>query len=70
MKKENVKQTELNLLNDELSPSNEKQRNVISITCFAMCIGFYVQLVAFISGAQMFPALSPLKILLFVRLEI
>lgn len=65
MGKENGKQTELNLSNAELLPSKEKQRNITAVTFFAMCIGFYVQLVAFISGAQMFPALSPLKILVF-----
>ena len=68
MRKENEipsKQTELNLNNDELAPSDDKQRNITSLTFFVMCIGFYVQLVAFISGAQMFPNLSPLMILLF-----
>lgn len=68
MKKENEipeNQTNLNLKNDELAPSSDEQRNITSLTFFVMCIGFYVQLVAFISGAQMFPNLSPLMILLF-----
>lgn len=59
------RQKELNLINDELAPSTDKQRNITSVTFFVMCIGFYVQLVAFISGAQMFPNLSPLQILLY-----
>lgn len=56
----------LYLDNPELAPSTDSKRDVTSVTFLMMCVGFYVQLVSFISGAQMFPTLSPLTILICV----
>lgn len=51
-------------LNDEyLKPSTDKQRTISSLTFFVICIGMYVQLLTFMNGAQLYPALSPIMII-------
>lgn len=53
-----------NLKSDDLMPSTDKQRTITSLAFFAICVGMYVQLVSFITGAQLYPALSPKTIVL------
>lgn len=65
---QNLQDNNLQLNNPELIPSTDDKRDVSDKTFFIMCIGFYVQLVSFISGAQMFPTLSPLTILICVTI--
>lgn len=65
---QNLQDNNLQLNNPELIPSTDDKRDVSNKTFFIMCIGFYVQLVSFISGAQMFPTLSPLTILICVTI--
>ena len=62
------KNSGVQLNNPELMPSTNDKRDVTDATFFVMCVGFYVQLVAFISGAQMFPTLSPITILICVTI--
>lgn len=52
------------LKHPELMPSTPSQRTVSTFTFLIMSIGFYVQLVSFTSGAQLYPALSPRDIML------
>lgn len=58
------KNRKLNLSNKELLPSTDKDRTISSLAFFVICVGMYVQLVSFITGAQLYPALSPKTIVL------
>ena len=50
---------EMVLKSPDLMRSTEKQRTISSLAFFMICVGMYVQLVSFIAGAQLYPALSP-----------
>ena len=52
----------LNLKSPELMPSTDKQRTITSLGFFMVCVGMYVQLVSFTTGASLYPALSPMTI--------
>ncbi|MBP1932197.1 cytosine permease [Ammoniphilus resinae] len=58
----------LSLKGPEIMPTLESQRTVSSLGFFMINVGMYVQLVAFIMGAQLYPALSPFSIVLTAAL--
>ncbi|MCM3714789.1 cytosine permease [Alkalihalobacillus oceani] len=54
----------LSLSNKDIMPTKLSDRTVTSIGFFMICVGMYVQLVSFIAGAQLYPSLSPVAIIL------
>ena len=54
----------LSLKGKDLMPKTEDDRSISSFSFFLISVGLYVQLVSFIVGAQLYPALSPLMIAL------
>lgn len=54
----------MNLAGKDNMPSKDSERTMSSFSFFIVWIGIAVQLVIFISAAQLYPALSPVQILL------
>ncbi|MDQ0221192.1 thiamine permease [Peribacillus cavernae] len=54
----------LSLTGKDIMPTKESERTVSSVGFFMISVGMYVQLVSFIAGAQLYPALSPIAIIL------
>jgi NCS1 family nucleobase:cation symporter-1 len=57
-----VKQIELK--DKVLMPTDDSKRTITSLAFFMICVGMYVQLVSFVAGAQLYPALSPRTIVI------
>ncbi|PSL40719.1 NCS1 family nucleobase:cation symporter-1 [Planomicrobium soli] len=58
------KSNKLNLSGKDIMPTNDSERSVSSLGFFMISVGMYVQLVSFIAGAQLYPGLSPIAIIL------
>ncbi|MGD9570019.1 MAG: cytosine permease [Sedimentibacter sp.] len=54
----------VNLKDKELMPTIETDRKITTTAFFMICVGMYVQLVSFMTGAQLYPALSPKTIII------
>lgn len=54
----------LSLRGKDIMPSLDSQRTITSLGFLMICIGMYVQMASFIAGAQLYPALSPISIIL------
>lgn len=59
-----VNESGFSLTNKDIMPTKDSERTVTSLGFFMISVGMYVQLVSFIAGAQLYPALSPLSIVL------
>ncbi|WP_158555792.1 cytosine permease [Peribacillus glennii] len=57
-------ETGISLKSKDLIPTKTEQRHISNLGFLMLWIGIAVQLVSFIAGAQLFPALSPAEILL------
>ncbi|WCK55164.1 cytosine permease [Aneurinibacillus sp. Ricciae_BoGa-3] len=57
-------ETGMSLKSKELMPTGAEQRSMSNMAFLMLWIGIAVQLVTFIAGAQLYPALSPAEILL------
>jgi len=57
------KEKELSLSGKDIMPTTEKQRNFSTFGFFLLWIGIAVQLVTFVTAAQLYPALSPTQII-------
>jgi len=58
----------LSLKGKDIMPKTEEDRTIAPRGFFLISVGLYVQLVSFIAGAQLYPALSPAMIVLTVIL--
>ena len=56
----------LSLKGKDIMPKSVEDRSISSLGFFLISIGLYVQLVSFVAGAQVYPALSPLMIVVTV----
>lgn len=56
----------LSLKGKDIMPKSIEDRSISSLGFFLISIGLYVQLVSFVAGAQVYPALSPLMIVVTV----
>lgn len=56
----------LSLKGKDIMPKSVKDRNISNFGFHLISIGLYVQLVSFVAGAQLYPALSPLMIIVTV----
>ncbi len=56
----------LSLKGKDIMPKSIEDRSISSLSFFLISIGLYVQLVSFVAGAQVYPALSPLMIVVTV----
>lgn len=54
----------MSLTSKDLMPTKENERNITSMGFLMLWIGIAVQLVTFVSAAQLYPALSPTNIIL------
>lgn len=61
---EPIKRNKLSLSGKDIMPTTDKERTVSSLGFFMISVGMYVQLVSFIAGAQLYPGLSPVAIIL------
>lgn len=63
-----AEQAGLSLKGKDIMPKTDDDRTISSFGFFLISVGLYVQLVSFIAGAQVYPALSPFQIVLSVIL--
>lgn len=58
------RKSKLILTNKDIIPTTEKERTISSLSFFVISVGMYVQLVSFVAGAQLYPEMSPITIIL------
>lgn len=61
---ESLDEKGISLSGKDIIPTKDSQRSMSSFSFFIIWVGIAVQLVTFISAAQLYPALSPVEILL------